>query len=268
MTFFSPSGARKQPAKAFAAPSTLDPKDATNVTWAGRGDDLTGAVTKWNNRTGGTDFLDQTNSAFVPTEISDNFGGVPATVPGVHCGSGSGLDMWDATAFSSMVGANTWHIFALVKFDSISADDVGFPWRNHALFTQDTSGAGYLSDFALTLRNASTGPVTGKVAQAYFNGSASSLIQVAITESVPHLIEWWGDGSDQHMRVDNSATTTLAITGSNPLTHPNARVGSVNFEGGWDALGNRMYELVTANAVIPEAAAVRDYFSTRYNVSV
>ena len=274
MTFFSPSGVSKQLSKALVVPPTLDPKDATNVTWAGRGDDITGAVIKWNNRTGGTDFLDQVNASLVPTEISDNFGGVPATVPGVHCGAGSFLDMFDgADVADQMVGTSTWHIFALIKFDAITADDPGFPWRNHLIFgaINDTGGGAYVGNITLTLRDASDGPVTGKVAQGYFNGSATSLIQVPITEGVPHLIEWWSDGSEQHMRVDNSATTTLAITGDatlSPASQNDARVGSINFEGGWDASTNRMYELVTANAFIPEAAAVRNYFSTRYNVSV
>jgi hypothetical protein len=257
-------------------PPSLDPKDATNVTWAGRGDDLTyngpPSVTRWNNRVAaGTDYLVQTSGGLYPTEISDTFGGDPSTVPGVHMGAGGSLDQFEnATQASSMIGASTWHIFALIQFGAISADDPASPHHNHAIFAQcDKVSGSYTSNFALTLRNASDGPVTGKVAQAYFNGSSSSLIQVACTESVPHLLEWWGDGSDQHLRVDDSAIATLGISGAISFSpEDDIRLGSVNFEGGWDNSLNRIYELISANAVIPEAESVRNYFATRYNVAV
>ena len=68
----------------------------------------------------------------------------------------------------------------------------------------------------------------------------------------------WGD----------SATDATAITGSLDLTDNNVKVGSLNFEGGWDTTTNRMYELVVHNAVITQRVSIRNYFADRYGMAV
>lgn len=251
-----------------SAPAT--PELMTGATWAGRGDDRLNAsgVQYWNNRVaGGTDLLAQADASFRPTAITDTFGGTPATVDGVHFGAGGAMDQFDAPLLSSFIGLNQWHIFALVKFSTI--DYVANLTGISLIFTATSTLSGaFATSFSLDARKTAGG---APIIYGYFVNTASTGYSVSapLTLGAAALIEFWGDSSTMSLRVNAAAAVTSAYTG-NLLNHAvhKVRVGSINYEGGWDYDTNRLYELAVANQKNATVANIRNYFAARYNVAV
>ncbi len=257
--------------RASAAPAgPATPQLMTGATWVGRGDDVTlhsaSVVRHWNNRVAsGANLLTQASSGFAPTQVTSALGGTPASVDGVHFGSGGSLDQWSAANVSAFVSATQWHMFAVVHFDSITANDGLF--YNHNIFCScNTTTAAWVNGFSLTVRdNAGT-----KQAVGYFhNGTTAFSASATIIEDAPCLIEWYGDGSIMGIRVNAGAAVTASYSGNmRNYASDLVRSGSLNYEGGWDITTNRLFELAVANQKNADVSTVRSYFAARYNLAV
>jgi hypothetical protein len=249
--------------------SLLDPALATNMVWTGHGDDrvivLGSQISQWNNRvSGGGDIITghatDGNSAVPYIDSRD----INATgnKQAINCGTTNNHKGWYNTGvLNTLISADEWHVFVVVFFNVITADDAT-PQYNHCLMSEaDTGNGAYSSDWALVLRNDGGSDIV----QAYVNSGTSSIISVPAFENTPMLIEWWADGVNHYLRVNDGS---VAQDGNLAFTHNGLRVGSVNNDGGWGGYQNECFEIAIANAEIPEANAVRGYFEDKYAISI
>lgn len=208
------------------------------------------------------------SSGFAPTQVTKD--GKLA----FHCGSGSFLDALESfggEVLSDFISDDGWHVFTVVNFGAITAPSSEDPGHQHLLFGGFalTPSGGH---FALTLHE----DMGAHYAQGFANNGAFDLIaRDALSENAYHLVEFWNTGTVMGIRVDDAAEMTTAWTGKVPAGSPGmgniVRVGSVNYQGGWDSDTNVMSELHVYDGALSDddRAAVRAILAAKgYGFSV
>lgn len=234
-----------------------------------RGDDVqmgTGNfVLAWNNKYPTPVSLSQPPNGFEPILVTTPFSGV-------NFGAGANLNDFQnlTTKTDDLIGTNTWHVFAIVSFDDITANDgPGYGnGYNHLIIGQ--WGNANQTCWALTAKNNNG----HRVAQGYFSSSIGTYL---VTSSMPInevvVVEWYSDGSTMGIRVNDNPYFTSPIQGENAMLgfgNDFVRVGSKNFEGGWDVESNKLFEICTSprKQNIIAVRNARSYFKARYNLLI
>lgn len=257
----------------------LDPSLGTNVIWAGRGDNYfenpVGQAQRWNNRvSGGSENIDghPNGAVFHPFIITRNVNGLGVKEGVQFATSSSTAKGWaDINEWLNLVQATRWHVMMLLHVQACSVNDPQDYYNETLLAQSNISSGGWLTNWCMNLRNH---PVDGPSVQVYVdNGAGGVSVHHAVFPVAPPevvLIEWWADGTDHHVRVNNGTISTDALPAGGAASRANNYIkwSSINFQGNTSNTQNEMYELAIADDVIPEALNLRSHFNQRYGVPV
>lgn len=261
------AGLEIEPVVIGTIPEEFSPAGVAGATFSGSADTVVLNPTIFveemiNQVLGSPNQMRQPSSSFRPTQVTVN------SKLAFHCGSGGTLDDLEANGNAgNFITSTQWHIFTVVRFDAITALASEDPDEQHNLW----GGKGTIfSNFALTLHD--DGGVD--YAQGYaFNGTSNITVRTTYPVADPdfHIIEFWNDGINMGIRLDDNAPVTTPWSGAIPSFSGSPRIGSKNFQGAWDTTSNVMSEMHIYNTFLgtTERDLIRQFLADKgYGFSV